>query len=272
MMAALLRGPAPSWALIILLAAMCVPGRADAGAWTQPQGSTLFIGTAAYTAADQGLRDGFSTRRVPDFRKLETSLLIEHGVTDWLTAIATPSLRWTRVGSPASDDFFGLGYTDLGARARVWRDEASVLSVQVLGRIPGATDDKAPAQIGNTDPELDLRVLFGHGFTAGGRPAFVNLEGAYRLRAADPPNEFRADLTFGIRPAERWLLLAQSFTVASDGAGRSPFDDYWYTKAQLSAVYELSPGLSLQLGVVTTYAGHNALRETGGLVGIWRQF
>jgi hypothetical protein len=259
-------------ALLAALAFLGVPGRADAGAWTQPQGSTLFIGTAAYTDGDRLLRDGFGSRRVPDYRKLETTLLIEHGVTDWLTAIATPSLRWTRAEGAAPDEFFGLGYTDLGARARLWRDDSSVLSVQALGRIPGATDDKAPAEIGNTDPELDLRVLFGHGFRAGGLPAFVNLEGAYRVRAEDPPNEFRADLTFGIRPAERWLLLAQSFTVVSDGAGRPPFDDYWYTKAQLSAVYELAPGLSLQAGFVTTYAGHNALREVGGLVGIWRQF
>jgi hypothetical protein len=264
-------GPRPAAALL-LMAALAAPWQATAGAWTQPQGSTLFIGTATFTDANEGLRDGFKTRSLPDYRKLETALLIEHGVTDWLTAIATPTLRWTRVGSPASDSFFGLGYTDLGARVRLWRDDSSVLSVQAVGRIPGAADDSAPAEIGNTDPELDLRVLFGRGFSAGGRPAFVNVEGAYRLRAEEPPNEFRADLTFGIQPAERWLLLAQSFTVVSDGAGQRPFDDYWYTKAQFSAVHELWPGLSLQVGVVTTYAGHNALRETGALIGIWRQF
>lgn len=259
-------------AALLLVCMACWPGGGPhAAAWTQPEGSGLFIGTATYTAGNRFFEDGRLTR-VPDYRKLETTFLIEYGATNWLTVVATPALRWTRVDTTPSDTFAGLGTSDLGARVRLWQDGSSVLSTQALVRIPGATDDRRPAQFGNTDPELDLRILFGHSFQAFERPAFVNLEAAYRLRFDDPPNEFRADITLGIRPAERWLLLGQSFTVVSDGSGSGPWRRYWYTKAQTSAVYEFAPGWSLQAGLVTTYAGDNALQENGGLVALWRRF
>ncbi|MCX7931787.1 MAG: hypothetical protein N2588_04465 [Rhodovarius sp.] len=262
------------WRPLLLLAAfaLAIPaGSARAAAWTHPAGSGLFIGTAAFTTGDRYLRSGGSAP-VPSYTKVEDRFLIEYGLTDWITAIAMPSLRWTRAGGAPADVFFGLGYTDLGARVRLWQQEASVFSFQVLGRIPGARDDGRRAQFGNTAGELDLRLLFGHGFSTLGRPAFVNLEAAYRLRFRDPPDEFRFDATYGWRPVEHWLLLAQSFTVASHGAGQGAYGSSWYTRVQLSAAYEWSPGWWLQAGGLVTLAGHNALRENGAILALWRRF
>ncbi len=254
-----------------LLALLPAAPQALAAAWTQAEGSGIFIGTAAFTAGSQYLRAGNPTSQ-PEYRKLETTFYLEYGVTDWLTAIAAPSLRWTRSAGAGADSFSGLGYTDLGARVRLWSDSASVLSIQAVGRIPGASDDRRSARAGNTDAQFDLRLLYGHGFQLGETPAFVNAEAAYRFRADDPPDEWRLDLTFGIRPAERWLLLAQSFTTISNGAGRGVYPASWNSKAQLSAVYEFAPGWSLQGGVIFTTAGDDALRELGGLIGVWRRF
>lgn len=257
--------------LACLLLLLAMPATARGAAWTQQEGHGLFIGATTFTAARQAFQGG-QTVGIPAFAKVESALYVEYGLTDGLTLLAQPSLRYTHVGGDFADDFQGFGYADLGARQRLWQGGGSVLSMQGVVRVPGATDGRRVAQIGNTDAEIDLRLLFGHGFTLGTMGAFVNAEAAYRIRFDDPPSEFRLDLTAGLRPIPRWLVLAQSFTVVSNGAGRGPFPAYWYTKAQLAAVYEIGDGWSVQAGAVMTYAGDNALREIGGLVGLWWQF
>lgn len=263
------RGSAARAGLILGGLALLSPARAHAAAWTLPEGQGLVITTATYTSGNYMLgRSGGA--KVPQYNKLEVPLLLEYGLRDWLTVIGSPSFRWTTAGSPR-DQFSGLGYTAIGARTRVWHDERQVVSLQTLARIPGATAEGRPAQIGNTGMEYDLRGLYGVSFTAFGHNSFANAEAAYRMRASRP-DELRADLTFGIHITERWLLLAQSFTVISNGDAPPLIPSYWYTKAQLSAVYEFTPGWSLQMGVVTTYAGHQALQENGVLLGVWRRF
>jgi protein XagA len=106
----------------------------------------------------------------------------------------------------------------------------------------------------------------------GGWPAFVDVQFAQRFRMGEPPNEFRADLTLGLQPQERWLLLIQSFNVISEGAGSFSTPSYSYSKIQLSAVYALTHSLSLQFGGYTTYMGRNALQENGLVLSAWYRF
>jgi hypothetical protein len=147
-----------------------------------------------------------------------------------------------------------------------------VFSAQATWRIPGVFDKTNPAAIGYTDHEVDIRGLVGYSFKAGSLPAFVDLEVAQRYRLGGPPNEFRTDITFGIRSSEKWLWLAQSFNVISEGAGTWGFGSFEYQKFQLSAVYALTPRLSLQFGGYSTYWGRNALHENGLVVGAWYKF
>jgi hypothetical protein len=106
----------------------------------------------------------------------------------------------------------------------------------------------------------------------GAMPAFIDLEAAQRQRGDGAPNEFRADGTFGVQVMPRWMLLAQSFNVVSEGQVSPIFGSYEYFKLQLSAVYSLTPTWSLQGGGFTTYAGSNALQENGAVFGVWHQF
>ncbi len=147
-----------------------------------------------------------------------------------------------------------------------------MISAQTTFRIPGTSDKSNVAAIGYTDPEIDVRGLFGYSFKAGTMPSFVDVQVAQRFRLGGPPDEFRTDITFGIRPAERWLVLVQSFNVISEGAGTWGYGSFAYHKLQLSAVYALTPSLSLQLGGYSTYWGRNALQENGLVVGAWYKF
>jgi protein XagA len=70
----------------------------------------------------------------------------------------------------------------------------------------------------------------------------------------------------------RQRLLVQSLNVVSEGHGTLGFASYDYEKAALSAVYDVTPALSLQLGGFSTYAGRNALQENGVILSAWYRF
>jgi len=271
-------GPTTAWARRLGISCMLATGLtgfakpALAGAWTLEAGTGALIVTGTTMQAGSVFDSGSSLRPIPRYTKDEAQALIEYGVTDWFTAMLQPSLQHVAIAAPVGAQRSGLGYTDIGGRARIWSDASWVVSAQATFRIPGVFDKTNPAAIGYTDSEIELRGLAGYGFKAGTLPAFVDLEVAQRYRLGGPPDEFRSDITFGIRPADRWLLLAQSFNVISEGAGSWGFGSFAYHKFQLAAVYALTPTLSLQLGGYSTYWGRNALQENGLVVGAWYKF
>lgn len=244
---------------------------AFASAWTQEQGHGQAILTGFHSNSDKGYDSNGDSFDIADYRKTEAYLLLEYGVTDDLTLMLTPSFR--HVGIEGSgDDTTGLGYTEFGARYGLVQDGPFVASVQGSIRIPGKKRADSLAQVGSTDTEYDLRALAGTSFKAGGMDGFVDLQGAYRLRDGDPPNEFHADISVGIRPAPKVQLIAQLFNTWSDGSGRGVFPSYRYHNAHLSGVFDIDDKWSVQAGVMGTLGGENALRERGLILGLWRRF
>lgn len=254
------------------LAASAIFASAWAGAWTQREGGGQVIVSGTFTGSDRTFDGGASTHGSPDYDKAEINALIEYGVTDWLTAIVQPQYQSVDIGAPTNADRSGLGYSDLGARARVWSNADSVFSVQALARVPGTDQESNAAAVGYTDPEADFRLLYGHSFKSGTWGSFVDAQLAYRPRFDDPPNEIRADFTYGTRPAKNFMLLAQSLNVFSDGSARGVFEDGYYSKVQLSGVWDFAESWSVQLGVVGTVLGDNALQERGVITALWYRF
>jgi hypothetical protein len=242
------------------------------GAWTMPEGQGQVLITGTLSDAGQSFDRGGSAGSIPHYKKFELQALIEYGATDSLTLIAIPGFQHVEIDGPAGGQRTGLGYTEFGGRYRFMQGDSWVLSGQTTLRMPGTFDQANPAAVGYTDPEVDTRILLGHSFAAGAWPAFVDLQLAQRFRFGDAPDEFRADFTFGVRPAPQWLLLAQNFNVFSEGAGAFGFDSYRYHKLQLSAVYEITPAWALQAGGFTTFAGRNALQENGLILGAGYRF
>ena len=267
------RGESWRWApgVGLCLRFVLLPTAASAGAWTLPEGSGEVDFTLTATSAYQAFY-GSALAPTPRYDKIDPQAWIEYGVTDAFTAILAPSLQQVDIASPIDAQRTGLGYTEFGGRYRLLQNDSWVFSGQATLAVPGTFDNANPAAVGYTDVETDVRALIGHSFSLQGLPAFVDLQFAERFRSGAPPNEFHADMTFGVEPLSRWLVLAQSFNVVSEGSGRAPFTSYDYYKFQLSAVYALTPAVSLQLGGVTTYAGRNALRENGLVAGVWSKF
>ena len=256
----------------VLFAVLLAPSIAWAGAWTWPQGSGQIVTTVTASTSTSVFDDGGALTAIPRYDKLDADLLLEYGITNELTAILQSGLQNIDIAAPTSAERTGLDYTEFGGRYRIWQNNDWVLSGQALLEIPGTTDAANPAAVGYTDVQADFRALLGHNFTLGAMPAFIDLELAQHQRGDGAPNEFRADATLGVQVAPRWMVLAQSFNVISEGAGSPLFGSYDYFKLQLSAIYALTPSWSLQGGGFTTYAGTNSLQENGAIFGVWYRF
>jgi hypothetical protein len=257
----------------LLAAALAwIPEELCAGAWTLAENEAQVIATSTFTSGDRLFDHKGRLVPVAEYRKFELSAYGQYGLIDWATVLVAPSLQRVSVAPPYGGDYLGPGYSDFGVRLRLARSDTTVLSIQTTASVAGASNDRNPAEIGNTDPEADFRMLVGKSLYVGAWPAFLDLQAAYRVRAGPPPDEYRLDITFGVRPAAEWLVMAQSFNVVSTGRGAGIFRDTRYHKVQGSVVWEFSPGWAVQVGALTTVAGRNALRERGLVAGLWRWF
>lgn len=256
----------------IVIAIVAAPQGARAGAWTLPAGESQAELIGTWSSATRAFDAVGNTAPTARTEKFELQGLLEYGATDRFTVILNPGLQHLDIAAPVNATRSGLGYFELGGRYKLIDGPSWVFSAQATLRAPGVFEPINAAAIGYTQPETDLRALFGYGASVGSMPVFVDLQLAQRFRAGTPPSEFRADATFGITPLPTWMVLGQSFNVISEGSAPPIFPNYAYHKLQLSIVHELTPQWAVQLGGFTTIAGHNALQENGMLLGAWYHF
>ena len=255
---------------LFLLREDCAP--VWASAWNRPAGQGLVILDGSSGGGGESFDGTGQLVRTRRYDQGEASGYVEYGVTDWLMVVARPSLVSTRLGQPSGGHYEGLGETDAGAQAQLLLFGPAALAVQGTFHLPGTTSHADPAAIGNTAHEADLRMLGGVGFTIASMPAFIDLQGSFRLRSAGAASQWHGDATFGLSPAARLLLLLQSFTSIPDGAGTPWLPSSRYTKVAVTGVYRLTTAWSVQLSMFTTVDGQNALRERGVTTGLWYRF
>jgi protein XagA len=262
------------WLLALLpaLALLAHAPQALAGAWTLPEGLGQTIVTSTFMSGDRMFTASGRLIPVREYSKFELTPFAEYGITDWLTAVVSTSILTAAVAGRPDDRYSGLGHTEIGARARFAESDWGAASVQASARLPGALDARDPAQMGNTEPEFDMRVLAGTGFPIGDWLGFVDAQLAYRWRGGALPDEYRLDLTAGVRPRPDWLWMLQSFNVVSAGRWPGVYRQARHHKLQASIVHDLDAKWSVQAGVLGTVAGRNALQERGGILAVWARF
>ena len=255
--------------LAVAAAAALAPAFAVAGAWTWPEGTGQAI---LSLTGGEGAYDGLSGPGAAHETRLATSLDLEYGLTDRLTAVVGGGLEDYAIAAPVADAYRGLDYSAAGLRARLLSSESFVWSAQATGLVPGAHDPLRPAQAGNTGFDTDWRTLVGANFVAAGRPSFADAELGYRTRAGGPPGEWLADLTLGFRPRSDLTLMAQAFAAVSNGTRPPEFPAAQALVVEPSLVYDFSQTWSAQVGVYVSLRDVNANRENGVVVALWRRF
>jgi len=249
--------------------AVLVPAAALAGAWTWPEGTGQAILSLAAGGGDFGGETGAGAARET---RLETALDVEYGLQDALTAFVQTGLEDYAIAAPIADSYRGLDYSAAGLRARLFSSQSLVWSVQGTALAPGAEDALRPAQAGNTGFGSDWRTLVGSSFVLGSWQSFFDASLGYRTRAGGPPDEWRADLTFGLHPRQDVTIMAQSFNSVSNGSRAPQFPAEQTMTVEPSLVYDFDKNWSVQFGLYTTVKAVNANRETGLVVALWRRF
>jgi hypothetical protein len=117
--------------------------------------------------------------------------------------------------------------------------------------------------------QADARLLIGRSFTIFGFPAFSNLEIGYRSPGGFG-HEVRADATIGIRPMEKVLVLLQTFNISA--IHTAPLYPTRSNKIALSAVYDVTQSISVQLGGILGLPGVNTTTERGVISAVWYRF
>ena len=210
--------------------------------------------------------------RTDSYMKRELSAYLQYGLTDKLQIIVKPDLVWTSTGGSHPASYRGFGTSEAGAQFNVLDVGHAVFALQGTFHLPATTRQSNLALIGNTSRDTDGRGLLGVSFALGPWPAFLDAEAGYRIRSAQAPDEIHVDLTLGARPRPDLLLMVQSFTTVPTGRGAAWFPASQYTNAGGSVVYDLNERWSLQLGLFTTIAGRDALRERVAETSIWYRF
>ena len=244
-----------------------------AGGFTLPEGQGQIIAGVGYIAAPRTFDRSGRAFAAPAYSKAVVTAYLEYGATDWLTAIVAPSVARMQAGTPATT-YTGSDESAVGARFRLFGDRTAAFALQVLVEPPlgPRRDPITEARFGGPDvAALDVRLQYARIFTLFGLPSFAALEPGTRLRGEGWPDEARLDLTFGVRPNARTLILLQSFNSFAHSAG-SLLPQTAYTKAEASIVFDLSKAWAAQLGLIRTLAGRNAAREFGPFGALWYRF
>ena len=261
----------------ILLAAagalLASASAALAGAFTLEPGEIKLFVTGMSAAGDRYFDSDGKLRSRGRYEKRELQLYGEYGVRDGLTAFGATAFQKISVEGFGTERREGLGRTEIGLRYRIWQGDGWIVSAQGSAGIAGAKESARLAVVGESDDQLDARALVAKTFEVFGKPAFIDLAAGYRVRSGDPANEIRLDATFGIRPAARWELMAQSFNTIGTGRWRGRFPIWQQTyKLQGLAIYELTRHVSLVGAAFFCPTGRDALEEKGGTLGVALKF
>jgi hypothetical protein len=262
-----------------------------AGAWLMQPGKGQAIVTTTFADARKAYDANGRLIETPSYRKFESRVYVEHGLFDRLTIVgeggymnfhgaaapydylsvpieeAKAGLPLSAPRAPPGPHYEGLGLGALGARTQLFTWNDYIVSLQASARIASPA---ARRFLDMRDPvQADVRLLVGRPFDVFGLPAFIDAELGYRSRGQNG-EEIRADFTAGLRPLPPVLILAQSFSAFAPRGG--PAGVVAAQKFQLSALYDLTTSVSLQVGAIAAIGGVNSPAERGLISALWWRY
>jgi hypothetical protein len=254
--------PVLAFGALLLLAA-----GAQAGAWLEPpgQGEVILGGTFSDSLRAYDVRGRLAP--VSSYKKFELAAYVEYGATEAVTLLAAPTVLDFHA-KPPGQSYAGTGVLEAGARVKLYELDEWIFSAQ--GTLREATNARSRIFLDmGHGLQADGRVLVGRTFTLLGFPAFSNLEIGYRSPGGFG-HEIRADATIGVRPFDKVLVLLQTFNISA--VHTTPLYPTRSNKIALSAVYDLTPSIAVQVGGIVGLPGVNTTTERGIISALWYRF
>ena len=186
--------------LILLFTIFIFPAFLNAGAWTMPEGHAYTrLGLNYYYANKEFLKGGSKKdyKYNGNFKDFNTSLYIEYGLSNRLTAIT--SLYYKNIKK--EDDYIkmtnsGIGDIDIALKYLIFKGKKGVFSIQTLLKIPEAYNKNDNLALGNGQYDFEIRSLAGFSLWPY-IPGYMNFELGYRWRANEPADEIRYLIELG---------------------------------------------------------------------------
>ena len=224
-------------------------------------------GQAILKYEDQKADTGFNPDGVEvaiDPRHDQTlSLYGEYGLTERLTLQTKAAV--TR-GHDRFVDYDGRGPIELGLRYALLHTDRSAVSLYLGAAKDGVGRNAGYAAPGRGDTDLEARLLAGTSRQWRATSIFAELQVA-RLKRSGLADETRADFTLGVRPTQRWLLMAQGYAGQADS---EPVRSRW-AKGEVSVVRDLG-AWSVQAGWRRAVSGRETPADHGPVLAVWRRF
>lgn len=244
-----------------------------AGAWPQSEDSTQVIVSVTHVLAHRTFDATGNAVSRGRFKKVETQIYVEHGLTERVTLIGEAAR------STDKSEAFGREFTDtqfrrleMGARAYLFTWDETLYSVDAVAILNAASSGDDPADSKSGDMDFEVGVNTGAPITLMGLVGFSAQRFAYTHRPGVRPGVAIADATLGLNWGPDWMTMLKSSNEYSIGRTPSPRGHYWSSKAEFSIVHRLEPGFAIEAGTFRTFVGRNVLKETGFKVGFWYEF
>lgn len=240
---------------------------AEAGAWLEPagQGEIILGGTFSDSLRAYDVHGRLAP--LSSYKKFELTAYTEYGLTDAVTLIAAPSALDFRA-KPPGESYAGVGVLEAGGRVKLFDIGETIFSAQATLREASNARSRIFLDTGR-GLQADARVLVGRQFTIFGFPGFSSIEIGYRSPGGFG-HEVRADLTLGVRLMDKVLVLLQTFNIGA--INTVPLYPTGSNKIALSAVYDVTPKVSVQLGGIVGLPGVNITTERGLIAALWYRF
>lgn len=262
--------------LICAFAASLFATQARAGGWPAAPGTGEIITSFTWLSADERYEADGSKRPTSRYTKVEIAPYAEYGLTRNLTLIGEAAYTGEKT------DYYGEEHSNMdisrlkaGARLALGSWEETLFSVQPLMTLHLMRTGDDPAATASGDIDAELALVMARNETLSGLDVFSVQEVGYRYRDRNRPDAVRADVTLGIKPWPRIMLLVKSLnTVALKQTSNG--ESYQSGKLAFSAVYalpdHLAPGWSAEAGVERTIIGRSTVDETVGRFALWYRF
>ena len=253
--------------------------QAQAGAWNMPKGEGQAISMATYSISDRIFIDDETIDPTVSFSKIESRLFFEHGLTQKITLVGNIAPQTVDYLGPQSTiSYNGFDKTELGLRYQLKRREGLAVALQGSYVLGGGPRDSILDIDGRKDV-FELRGLWGQSFDFGDKTnnkwvGFFDAHVAARTRSTERLEDWRTDLTLGLKAHEGLFVMVQGFHIDRPAFSERGFTvpRQSQTKAQAGLVFEIKENRLLQFSYLETVAGRNIVKEKALTVSLWQRY
>jgi hypothetical protein len=235
---------------------------ASDAAFLQQEGSSQLISNSTVSGFSRDFDAKGRLVRSGTFSKTSLDVFAAHGLTSTITlvgAVSTDRLLPKFATDPGASTTWNAM---AGVRAPLWQSDGGIISVQALAG--------AGSEMRGSGFIAEARLMAGRNLSIGTIPGFMDVQIAWRQNAPGARPELRLDATLGLKPDDRFMLLAQLF--AAQGFAHAGQKQSLRVKAQFGVVWHVGETWSVQASAFHTVYGRDTGQEAGATLGVWRRF